>query len=97
MRQIINDMNSKINGTLEDRKINIFSGHDMNVAALLSALQVNDDKYPQYTSAVIIELWVRNGDEYFVKVSIQFRSNTYILRYEHQRMIYTFFCRYYVI
>lgn len=67
-------MNNIMNKTLRvkekrDRKINLFSGHDINVSAMLKALKIFDNRLPAFTSGVIIELRERNGD-YFVKVSI---------------------------
>lgn len=67
LRRIMNDMTEVKNGTLKDRKINLFSGHDINVAAMLQALNIFDYRIPQYTSSVIIELHEKN-DEFFVKV-----------------------------
>ncbi|XP_070160237.1 venom acid phosphatase Acph-1-like [Polyergus mexicanus] len=67
LRKIINDMDKVINGTLKDRKINLFSAHDMNVSAMLHALNIFDSRPPEYTSSVIIELHEKNGD-FFVKV-----------------------------
>ncbi|XP_072749915.1 venom acid phosphatase Acph-1-like [Anoplolepis gracilipes] len=67
LRKIINDMNGVINGTLKDRKINLFSGHDLNVAAMLNALNLFDNTIPPFTSSVIIELHEKNN-EFFVKV-----------------------------
>ncbi|XP_029165111.1 uncharacterized protein LOC114936176 [Nylanderia fulva] len=67
LRRIINDMKQKINGTLPDRKINLFSAHDLNVAALLQALNIYNNETPKYGSCIIIELHEKNN-EYFVKV-----------------------------
>ncbi|XP_026824199.1 venom acid phosphatase Acph-1 [Ooceraea biroi] len=64
---IINDMNNKIHGTLKDRRINLFSAHDIHVAAMLKALKIFDNNIPQFTSSVIIELRENDGD-YFVRV-----------------------------
>ncbi|GAB1863159.1 Prostatic acid phosphatase [Camponotus japonicus] len=67
LRRIINDMNEVINGTLKDRKLNLFSGHDINVAGIMHALNISDEHVPQYTSSIMIELHEKNG-EFFVKV-----------------------------
>lgn len=69
LKRIIDDMNEVINGT--NRKINLFSAHDMTVAAFLYALNIHDHRYPAYTSSVIVELH-ENSENYFVKVSISF-------------------------
>lgn len=71
MCRIIDDMDKVINGTLEDRKINLFSAHDVNVAGMLHALKISEHYYPAYTSSVIIELHEKDGT-YFVKVSVSF-------------------------
>lgn len=62
-------MNGVINGTLKDRKINLFSGHDVNVAALLYALNIFDYQTPKFSSSVIIELHEKDG-QFFVKVRV---------------------------
>ncbi|GAB1863161.1 Lysosomal acid phosphatase [Camponotus japonicus] len=67
LRKIINDMNAMINGTLKDRKLNLFSAHDGNVAGIMYALNIFDEQVPQYTSSIMIELHEKNG-EFFVKV-----------------------------
>ncbi|EFN60534.1 Lysosomal acid phosphatase [Camponotus floridanus] len=67
LRRIINDMNEVINGTLKDRKLNLFSGHDINVAAISHALNIFCEHVPQYTSSIIIELHEKNS-KFFVKV-----------------------------
>ncbi|KAJ8664796.1 hypothetical protein QAD02_006458 [Eretmocerus hayati] len=48
-------------------KINLYSGHETNIAALLATLGVYEPHVPQYTSAVIIELHEQEF-QYYVKV-----------------------------
>ncbi|XP_071573276.1 venom acid phosphatase Acph-1-like [Temnothorax nylanderi] len=67
LRRLIDDMNKVINGTLGDRKINLFSAHDLNVAGILHALNISERRLPAYTSSVIVELHEKTG-MYFVKV-----------------------------
>ncbi|KAL6434819.1 hypothetical protein ACFW04_005184 [Cataglyphis niger] len=67
LRTIINDMDKIINGTLKDRRINLFSAHDLNVSAMLHALNIFDFRPPEYTSSIIIELHEKNY-KFFVKV-----------------------------
>jgi len=62
-------MNEVINGTLKDRKLNLFSGHDINVGAILHALNILCEHVIQYTSSIIIELHEKNS-KFFVKVSL---------------------------
>jgi prostatic aicd phosphatase len=69
-------MNEVINGTLVDRKINLYSAHDLNVAAMLKTLKIFDNHIPRFTSSVIIELHEKNGN-YFIKVNISFFSSIY--------------------
>lgn len=69
-------MNKVIDGTLEDRRINLFSAHDIHVAGMLHALNIfkcfqRTYYHPTYTSSIIIELHEKNG-MYFVKVSMSF-------------------------
>lgn len=60
-------MKDAINGSEEKRKIFLYSSHDINIYALLSALNVVVPHAPEFTSAVIVELlYVDNN--YFVKV-----------------------------
>lgn len=67
LNRVIDDMNKVINKSLPDRKINLFSAHDINVAGLLHALNISKYHIPEYTSSVIIELR-KKDEEYFVKV-----------------------------
>ncbi|XP_011136759.1 venom acid phosphatase Acph-1 isoform X2 [Harpegnathos saltator] len=66
LHRMIEDMLGVINGSLPDRKINLFSAHDVNVVAVLRALGISHGM-PTFTSGVIIELHEMN-DQYFVKV-----------------------------
>ncbi|XP_033302567.1 venom acid phosphatase Acph-1-like isoform X1 [Bombus vosnesenskii] len=50
-----------------ERKINLFSGHESNVAAVLHALGVFYPHVPEYSSSVILELH-QNNNAYYVKV-----------------------------
>lgn len=63
-------MTGVVNGTLVDRKINIFSAHDVNVVAILYALGIFNNFFPMFTSGVIIELHEKEG-EFYVLVSIR--------------------------
>ena len=69
LRRMIEDMVAAKNGSLDKgRKIILYSGHDLNVGAQLLALGITKPHSPNYTSAVILELY-RNNDQYFVQVS----------------------------
>ncbi|XP_032676117.1 venom acid phosphatase Acph-1-like [Odontomachus brunneus] len=67
LHRMIQDMKEVINGTSVDKKINLFSAHDLNVIAMLQALGVYNNIFPSFSSAVIIELLEKKGN-YFVKV-----------------------------
>lgn len=62
-------MQKVINKTL-DRKINLFSANGGNVAEVLLALDIFDNKIPEYTSAVILELH-HLDKKYFVQVRMK--------------------------
>ncbi|KAJ8674282.1 hypothetical protein QAD02_005544 [Eretmocerus hayati] len=68
LRQITEEMQEASNGTSGYvGKTLLYSGHDKNLIALLQALDVWDLHFPEFGSAVILELWSQ-GEEYFVKV-----------------------------
>lgn len=76
LNRMVDDMNKVINGTLKDRKINLFSAHDINVVSMLHVLNIFErfqriHRFPAYTSSVIMELHEKN-EMYFVKVSMLF-------------------------
>ncbi|KAJ8664800.1 hypothetical protein QAD02_006462, partial [Eretmocerus hayati] len=48
-------------------KVNLYSGHETTIAALLATLGVYEPHVPQYTSAVIIEFYEQEF-QYYVKV-----------------------------
>ena len=63
------DMIARKNGSLKKgKKIELYSAHDINVAAHLLALGVDKPHVPYFTSAVILELY-RVNDVYYVQVS----------------------------
>jgi len=70
LNKIIDDMNAMINRTL-NRKINLFSAHDMSIIGLQHTLNIFDHRNPEYTSSIIIELYEKDK-KYFVKVSVSF-------------------------
>ena len=53
----------------KNRKINLYSGHDINIFAILKALDVYYPHFPAFSSAVILELHFIN-QLYYVKVWI---------------------------
>lgn len=68
LKRMIDDMRDVVNGTItRARKISLFSGHELNVAAFLITLGLFKPHVPEYSSAVIIEL-IRRDDVHYVKV-----------------------------
>lgn len=68
VEHMIHNMQLKINGQNEKRKAYIFSSHDTEVAAFLSALDVFNGVAPPYASAVFVELHSLSEDQYGVQV-----------------------------
>lgn len=68
VKKFITDMEAVRNGSMEkNRKIMLYSAHDITVAAVLKALNVYYPHVPQFTSAVIAELhFIEN--RFFVKI-----------------------------
>lgn len=58
MSKIVNDTQLKIDGDslVEDTKIYLYSGHDLNIAAVLSWIGVADLHVPQYGSFIVFEI-----------------------------------------
>jgi len=50
-------------------KIYLYSGHETNIASLLHAFNVYKPHVPEYSSAVILELY-QFGKEHYVKVKV---------------------------
>lgn len=69
LKRIIDDMKAVVvnDTSSEARKINLFSGHWYNVAAILNALGLFVPHMPQYSSAVIVEL-IRHKKIHYVKI-----------------------------
>lgn len=50
-------------------KMNLFSGHDQTVVALLAVLSDYVPHVPKFSSSVMVEL-LRRNDSYFVQVNL---------------------------
>lgn len=75
LKRISDDMVAKLeNGTTEAQKMNLFGGHETNIAALLHTLGVWKPQIPEYASAVIVEL-ITNEDGDYVRVSVELSSD----------------------
>lgn len=61
-------MQSVAHGSKKKTKIFLYSGHDLNVYAMLAALNVVKPHPPEFTSAVIIELYTIE-EAYYVRVN----------------------------
>ncbi|KAK0164542.1 hypothetical protein PV328_003159 [Microctonus aethiopoides] len=68
LRNIIDTMYDIIDSRISGRKINLFSGHETNVASFLLTLGVYTPHVPQYSSGVIVELLNNQTDVYYVKI-----------------------------
>ncbi|CAM1327285.1 Uncharacterised protein g9464 [Pycnogonum litorale] len=55
LKTLLDNMMKKINGTME-QKFLLFSTHDINIAYVMSALELWDGQSPDYTSALLFEL-----------------------------------------
>ncbi|KAF5302424.1 hypothetical protein FQR65_LT08513 [Abscondita terminalis] len=71
MKNLVNIMMQKVNGTLtpSNRKLFLYSGHDLNVLSTLYAF--NTDciyKIPSYGACVLLELHKNKKNDYFVKI-----------------------------
>lgn len=68
VRKFTNDMDDVRNRTMnKNRKLMLYSAHDFNVVAVLSALNVYYPHAPKFSSAVIMELHLIHNI-YYVKV-----------------------------
>lgn len=65
-------MQQKAENTLDaKKKLILYSGHDNNVLGMLVALELAPYEFPEYCSAVLIELHKSKSlNEYYVKVKI---------------------------
>ncbi|XP_033225863.1 uncharacterized protein LOC117178544 [Belonocnema kinseyi] len=65
IRKFKEDMLSVKDGSMDtNRKINLYSGHDVNIAAVLKALDIYYPHFPKFSSAVILELHFIEKDFY---------------------------------
>ena len=84
LREFTENMKSIINGLMsKDRKLMIYSAHDLNIVSLQYALNVYKPHVPEFASAVIAELHLTN-QSYFVKVWLDlFTVYNTIIRLSH--------------
>lgn len=69
LRKMIENFDAVKDGSVEGRILNLYSGHETNVASLLYTLGVFEPHAPAYGSAIITELTELRG-QYYVNVSI---------------------------
>lgn len=69
---MVEDIKTYIAGRLEpyDRKAFLFSGHEMNVAAVAKALGLDEPTVPAYGSTIILETLRDKKANYYVRVNI---------------------------
>ncbi|OXU17936.1 hypothetical protein TSAR_011002 [Trichomalopsis sarcophagae] len=67
LRKINEDMFEGSTNANFTRKITLYSGHDKNIIALLQSLKIYDGHFPDFTSALIFELWFHD-EGYYVKI-----------------------------
>ncbi|XP_043474699.1 venom acid phosphatase Acph-1-like [Leptopilina heterotoma] len=68
VRKFIEDMDAVRNGTMaKNRKLMLYSTHDLAVAAVLNSLNVYHLHAPEFSSAVFVELHLIN-ETYYVKI-----------------------------
>lgn len=69
LRNIIDTMTGIANKTINDgRKIQLFSGHENNIASFLKTLGIFKPHVPEYSSCVIVELLRDKYRQYYVGV-----------------------------
>ncbi|GAB1867867.1 Prostatic acid phosphatase [Camponotus japonicus] len=66
IRAILNNMITGKNPIPSNTKLYLYSGHDINIAAMLQAFKLYKPHVPEYSSAVILELLEQNK-QYYVK------------------------------
>lgn len=71
MAEILNATNAAINGDTDQPKLRLYSAHENNVAALMSAARVYQAHQPNYGATFSIELRRhRNTGQYGITVNI---------------------------
>lgn len=68
LRNIIETMVNIISNNFYEWKINLYSGHETNVASLLFALDNKQRLVPAYGSAIFFELLTDNNN-FYIKVN----------------------------
>lgn len=67
LRKINEDMFEASTNANFTRKVTLYSGHDKNIVGLLQSLKIYDGHFPDFSSALIFELWLHD-EQYYVKV-----------------------------
>uniref|UniRef100_A0A1W7RAZ5 acid phosphatase n=1 Tax=Hadrurus spadix TaxID=141984 RepID=A0A1W7RAZ5_9SCOR len=65
--EMINNMQRKLNGSLENRKIFVYTTHDIILAAVMSALGIYNNQLPPFSATMITELH-SHGNENFLRI-----------------------------
>ncbi|KAF5300268.1 hypothetical protein FQA39_LY11125 [Lamprigera yunnana] len=57
LKNIIDHLNNTITDSLENPKIIVYSGHEINIVGLLSAMKVYNPHVPPYGACIVLELY----------------------------------------
>lgn len=69
VEKLSEDMVLAQNGSLaQERKLYLYSAHDITIVALLKALKITIPEVPSFASSVIIELRKSDSGQFFVEV-----------------------------
>jgi len=74
VKELVEHFKQYVTSTLTppNRKLFMYSGHDVSVSTVLSALKVFNNIQPPYASMILIELHELKTKEFFVKVNYTF-------------------------
>ncbi|XP_055948177.1 prostatic acid phosphatase-like [Argiope bruennichi] len=68
LEKIIGKMKEKIQNPNSKLKVYVYSGHGSNVAAILNALLVFNDRIPTYASTILFELYEEVGGNHSIRL-----------------------------
>jgi hypothetical protein len=90
LKEIAVLMNDKINLPKKNRtKFVLFSGHDITVTALNTALGIHKGFWPPYASRIVFELYSSKGSEvkYYIKVLFNGKDVTKYVRFCKEKLL----------
>lgn len=68
VKEISHQFKEKSEGHIKDKKLFLYSGHDLSIINVLRALDINDFIHPDFGASIIFELH-QLQKKYYVKVS----------------------------